>query len=99
MHYYASMDQIQLSPTPSFIAKKLTKDQKAVSPVVISALQRTYDNQDIDTSFYPIIALSACLPRQNQRFQRKQTPPFHLLQRAIQRILSVQQSRLGLKYY
>ena len=56
-------DQIQLTPSPSFIAKnQLAKEgNQAVSPVVIPALKTTLNNSNEDILLCPVRALSTYL--------------------------------------
>ena len=58
-------DQIQLSPSPSFIAKnQLAKEgMQSMSPVVIPALKCSQDCQDTDILLCPVRALQCYLDR------------------------------------
>ena len=58
-------DQIQLSPSPSFIAKnQLAKEGlQSISPVVIPALKCSQDSQDTDILLCPVRALQCYLDR------------------------------------
>ena len=57
--------QIQLTPSPSFIAKnQLAKEgPHIVSPVIIPALKRDQDSQDMDILLCPVRALKGYLDR------------------------------------
>ena len=56
-------DQIQLTPSPSFIAKNqlARKGNQAVSPVVIPALKTSQDTNNREILLFPIRALSTYL--------------------------------------
>ena len=56
-------EQVQLSPSPSFLNKnQLAKEGlQAISPVVIPALKRNQDPQDMDTLLCPVRALRCYL--------------------------------------
>ena len=58
-------NQIQLSPSPSFIAKnQLAKEgPQSISPVVIPALKCSQDSQDTDILLCPVRALQCYLDR------------------------------------
>ena len=91
-------DQIQLSPSPSFIAKnQLAKEgPQSISPVVIPALNCSQDSPDTDVLLCPVRALQCYLGelRIPEGVDSYCLSPINW---AILRIFSVALYRLGLK--